>query len=238
MAPTARAGHDPGVDDLTITIGGEGAEPATVPAHLIAGLVTSYLTALYHVAEAHELAVPVLCGGELVPGSFAFKVPAGTPAIERANDLLITEVASNDNRPYAAVRRAVQAITAYDARWGATVRVGDAAPMTIPATADTARYIEESEVRGHIIGSRTEPSPALYLRDEVDGARFKLRCSRDLVLEHAGHVDRLVDVTATLRRDDDMKIIGGEAHSVELIEENWTVDGLLAWFSDEFQIPQ
>lgn len=238
MADTAGPGHDQSVDDLTITIGGEGADPATVPAHLIAGLVASYLAALYHVAAAHDLTVPVLCGGELVPGSFAFKVPARTPALERANELLLAEVASNDNRTYAAVRRAVQAVTAHDARWGATVRVGDAAPMTIPATADTARYIEESEVRGHIIGSRTEPSPALYLRDEVDGARFKLRCSKELVLEHAGHVERLVDVAATLRRDDDMKIIGGEARSVELVDENWTVDGLLAWFSDEFQIPQ
>lgn len=118
MAATPLAGHDRGVDDLQIAIGGEGAEPATVPAHLLAGLVTSYLAALYHVAEEHDLPVPVLCGGTLVNGSFAYRIapPAPLPDLARANELLLAEIAANDNRPYAAVRRAVQAVAAYDAR--------------------------------------------------------------------------------------------------------------------------
>lgn len=240
MAATPPAGHDLHVDDLRIEIIGEGATPETVPAHLLANLVGAYLTALYKVASEFDISIPVLCGGAVVEGSLAYELAQDAPRLKDATVALRDVLASNDNRAHVkSVRDSARAVAKYNPNWEAAVVVCKGATMTIPSDIpDQGGHVEETEVRARIVGSRIAPTPWLMVQDEDFNAYFKLDCAPEIAAEHCHNHGRLADIAVELVRDDEMRPKGGRATGVKIVDENWTVEGLLAWFSDEFELPQ
>lgn len=236
-----------GVSHLDISIVGEGASPDTAPAEVLIAIADAYLAALRKVAEQNSIELGSMVGVELKTTSATLRVQrVDAAAAAEADRLLRREMAT----PGAAEMPHLQGLAVVQKRlpdgWFFATAVGndERRPMpTVAAKRET--FVELTTRRVQIVGLAFEPDMKITVYDRRQDRRYALRCDRAILGEALERIAAAVeaarelhaDVKARLVRDQAAphKILGGEVLRLSLVDDDWTVDGLLSWFRATFR---
>lgn len=227
---------------IEIAIGGEidgvKVTPANVPTEMLAGLAFRYLFALRKVAAERDIDLGDITGMEIIPGSAVLQAKCEYE-VEAA--VAADAVDEEMRTPGANEKEHLHALALHASRLPrgalALVSIGTLPRRPIPSVAARRQYVTELTTRRmRIIGSKLEPEPKIFAHDLRTDRAVALDCDQATAMAARDLFGEDADLKLVLNRDEGThKIHGGEVRRMTHAPKDWTVDGLLDWFSTTFK---
>lgn len=240
---------DEEVTTFDIALVGDGATPETTPVDVLVGLAHAYFVALRKVAEQNEIDLGPLVGAQIIPGSAKLRtIKAAADRTRAARGLLHRSMQTPGAADADHLRNLATAARRLPPGWRALALVGneseDEAEAVIPTTAARRDWFTEVTTRRlTVVGLDVTPTK-IKVYDRRHDREYWLRCEPAVLGESAEAIARSVDakrpvvadVKAELERDQGSgKITGGRVIKLEIVDEDWSVEGLLSWFGSTFR---
>lgn len=232
-----------------IVLAGEGATPETMPVDILVGLAHAYFVALRKVAEQNEIDLGPLVGAQIVAGSAKLRtLKAAAEPTRAARGMLHRCMQTPGAADADHLRNLASAVRRLPSGWRALALVGDEsedeAEAVIPTTAVRRDwFLEVTTRRLTIVGLGVNPK-RIKVYDRRHEREYWLSCEPAVLGESAEAIAKSVeakrpvvaDVKAEIERDQGTgKITGGRIVRLQIVDEEWSVEGLLAWFGSTFR---
>lgn len=231
-----------------IVLDGGDAAPATTPVDALVGLANAYFVALKKVAEQNGIELGPFVGIEIGGGSFRFGALRAPPETRRTRGLLHAQMRTPGAAEQDHLRNLANATLKFPPGWRALAllpgETKDDAEALIPTTAAKRDSFREVTARRLMIVGLDATPPKIKVFDRRHEREYWLTCDTSVLSEAAAALSKTVegnslpvaDIKVDLERDlATRKIASGRILRFQLVDEEWSVDGLLAWFAANFQ---